>query len=138
MADVSITAANVGISGASVKLAAVQVGEAVTQGQPGYLNAADSKYYQADANDTAAKAAAVGVFLSPAALGGYAILAKTGSTVDLGATLTVGETYVVSDTKGGVKPIGDLATDDYVTRLGTASAADALPLNIDATGVVVP
>ena len=135
MADLSITAANVGVNETAAQIQIVQAGEAVTQGQPAYQTAA--KYYQADANDTEAKAEALGVFLTPAAIDGYAAIVTRGK-VNLGATLAVGETYVVSATKGGIAPIADLTTGDYVTILGVASAADSIDLNIQPSGIQKP
>lgn len=136
MADLTITAANVGVSTKSTKLIIVQVGEAVTQGQPGYATS-DDEYFRADADDTELKAKASGIFMTAAAANKYAIFA-TGGSVDVGATLAIGETYVVSDTVGGIKPIGDLASGDYVTHLGVASATNQLDIDINATGAQVP
>ena len=137
MADLSITAANVGLTdtvGAVTQN--VQVGEAVTQGQPGYLHT-DSKYYQTDADAGAPNAAATGIFLTPAAADEYAVFLTSGP-VDLGATLTVGETYIVSGTKGGIAPIGDAASGWFKTTLGNAITASRLDVDIDASGVAVP
>jgi hypothetical protein len=138
MSDLTQTAANVGVNDASTVIAPVQVGEAVTQGQPGYLNAADGKYYACDATSgtgSAAKAAAAGIFLTPAALDGYAAFAFSPGNVDLGATLTVGETYVLSGlTAKAIGPLSDLGTGDWVTILGIADAADNLVLDVQASG----
>lgn len=126
MADITVTAANVGVKGAA-QLEVVQVGEAVTQGQPGYQLASDLKYYKADANASAASAAAKGVFLTAAALDGYAVLARSGS-INLGATLTVGESYFVSATAGGIAPAGDVTTGWYPRFLGQAISTSELTL----------
>jgi hypothetical protein len=115
----------------------VQVGEAVTQGQPAYLNSTDVKYYQADADASAAAANVAGIFLTPAAADGYAVLATLGP-INVGATLTVGESYYASDTKGGIKPSADLASDDWVTLLGIATTTSKLELSIQVSGVQVP
>jgi len=132
MADLSITAANVGVtSGAVIEL--VQVGESVTQGQPAYKKALDGLYYKADANASSATAAALGVFLTPASTSGYALIVKSGSYL-AGATLTVGETYVVSATAGGIAPLSDVTTGWYVTILGVASSASTLALDIVRSG----
>ena len=64
-------------------------------------------------------------------------MAFTGS-IDLGATLTVGETYVVSTNVGAIAPIGDLTTGDYTKILGVATATDALKLGIYNSGVAKP
>lgn len=126
MADLSVTAANVGIKG-PCRLISVQVGESVTQGQPGYYNVGDNLYYQADANASATAANAQGVFLSAASTNGWAILA-TGGSINLGATLTVGETYYVSATKGGIAPAADVTTGWYPRILGQASSSSQLEL----------
>lgn len=135
MADLTITAADMGVADLGVATRIVQAGEAVTQGQPGYPSG--GKYYQCDADDTSATAAATGIFLTPAGIDGYAIFATSG-TILIGATLVVGELYVVSATKGGICPIGDLTTGDYVTILGVASSASTLALDPSPSGTVKP
>jgi hypothetical protein len=135
MADLSQTAANVKLKSATQVTVGI-AGESLTQGQPVYLSS--SKWYRCDANDTAAKAVAAGIALTPSATDGYVIIAPNGATVDLGATLTVGQTYVVSSNVGAIAPIGDLATGHYVTTLGVATAAGSIPLNITVSGVQVP
>lgn len=126
MAALSITAANVGVKG-PCQLEVVQVGEAVTQGQPGYQLASDSLYYKADANASAASAAARGIFLTAASTNGYAVLARSGS-INLGATLTVGETYFVGATAGEINPSADVTTGWYPRLLGQAISASELTL----------
>lgn len=132
MADISVTAANVGVTTDSV-VELVQVGETVTQGQPGYKKASDGLYYKADANASSATAAALGVFVTGASTNGYALLCRSGSYL-AGATLTVGETYVVSATAGGIAPLSDVTTGWYVTILGVASSASTLALSIFRSG----
>ncbi len=138
MADISQTAGSVGLTDESsaVTVQTVQAGEALTQGQPVYLSG--GKYYKADADAGAVNAAAVGIVMTPAATNVYFLMTITGATIDLGATLTVGETYVVSGTAGAIAPIADLATGDWVTIVGTATAADTIVLTMDATGAQVP
>lgn len=136
MANLTVTAANVALAGGTPTLRTRQVGEAVTQGEPVYLKA-DGKYWLADADAGVVEAAATGIALTPAATDGYAVVIEAGK-VNLGATLTVGATYVVSATPGSVAPIADLVTGDYVTILGTASTASALDLAITVTGIATP
>jgi hypothetical protein len=111
-------------------------GESLTQGQPIYQSS--GSWYRCDANDTAAKAASGGIVLSPAATSGYFVYAAPGTDVDLGATLTVGETYIVSANVGAIAPIGDLATASYLTILGVATAAGTLKFNPQVSGVQKP
>ena len=136
MADLSITAANVGVSGSTAKVRIVQVGEAVEQGEAGYLDTVTSKYKLADAS-AEATAVVAGVFLTPASADGYAVMATSGG-IDLGVTLTVAATLVLSDTAGKIMPIADLTAGEYSSTLGICTAADTLELKIDNSGVVVP
>ena len=136
MADISQTAANVAAGSSTTRVQLVQAGEAITQGQPVYL-ASDGKYYQTDANDTAENAQAKGVAVSPASTDGYILMAVDG-LINLGATLAVGQVYVVSATKGAIAPYGDLTTNDYVTILGVATTTALLDINILISGVQKP
>lgn len=137
MANLTQTAANVGLTddGLATTLLTGLAGEALTQGQPVYLN---GSYYKCDADAGQPNAVAKGIVLTPGATGETVVIAPTGTTIDVGATLTVGETYVVSATAGAIAPIGDLTTGDYVTILGVAKAAGKLVLDINATGTPKP
>jgi hypothetical protein len=135
LADLSITAASVKLKSNVKPPIIVQVGESVAQGQPGYSKTTDAgKYWRADA-DTSGEAAAAGVFMTAAATNGYAMFAPPGCVIDLGATLVVGQIYVVSVNAGGSAPYSDLASGDFVTIVGIASAADSIELVMKATGV---
>jgi hypothetical protein len=96
------------------------------------------KYVLADANASAALAAAEGIAFNPSVNNGYVVIIVGGSIILVGATLAVGKTYVVSDTAGGIMPIDDLSSGDYSTILGTASTTTQLDLNIRASGVQAP
>jgi len=130
MADLSQTAANVALGASTTPTRVVQYGEAVTQGMPLYF-ASDGKWYQADANDTAAKAAVGAIAVSPGAINGYGLVALPASTpgkslVNLGATLAVGTVYAVSATKGAIAPLADIVSTQFVTVLGIATTAALL------------
>jgi hypothetical protein len=127
MADLVQTAANVQLMQASAGTKEYVAGEAVTQGQPVY-KATDNKAYLTDAN-VAAKHAAVGFALTPAATNESFLVQQTGK-IDLGATLTQGTIYVVSATAGKVAPEADLTTGDNVCILGIAESADTLKIAI--------
>lgn len=132
MADLSITAANVAHAAVGLQTSTKQAGEALTQGEPVYVS--DGKYFKADADASAGTAEVVGIAMTAASTDGYFTMASSGP-INLGATLTVGETYVLSATAGGIAPIGDLETGDYVTTLGIATTASRLDLSINASGV---
>ena len=135
-ADLVVVPADVAVKTATAKIQMVQVGEAVSQGQPAYFLDTDSKYYRA-LNDTQAHATVAGIFLTPADADGYAVLMRSGA-IDLGVTLSVGVTYVLSANAGGIAPESDLVSDDYITHLGVASATDQLNISINNSLVQVP
>ena len=90
-----------------------------------------------DADASAALAATGGIAITPGVNAGYGIIASSGPVILVGATLTVGTVYITSDTPGGIKPISDADPGDWVTILGTASAATQLNLVINRTAVQV-
>jgi hypothetical protein len=134
MADLSQTPANVKVMAGSARVLISQAGEAITQGQPVYL-ATDNKWYRCDANDGAIKANCDGIALTSAATSGFFVRALPGSDVDVGATLVIGETYIVSVNVGAIAPIGDLASASYVTPLGVAVGATTLRFNPKPSGI---
>lgn len=136
MAALTQTAANVGVGSITSPVRSVQVGEAVTQGQPGYRDESDGKYYVGDA-DNAAKDDVVVIFLTPASLDGYAVAAFADSKINLGATLVVGTAYYLL-ASGAIGLHSDIASADYVTLLGIAETADLLAFNPQASSVAKP
>ncbi len=127
MADLVITAADVDpASGAIVKRKTAAV--AITAGQPCYYDA-DGKADLADA-DAQTTAAAKGIAVNDAAADQFINILEEGDIDDIGGTMTIGETYVVSTTAGGIAPIGDLASGDFTTILGIAETAIKLPVKI--------
>jgi hypothetical protein len=137
MANLSQTAANVAVGALDARIAIFTAGESITQGMPVYLSSTDGKYYQCDSNDGAAKAEAKGIALTAAATNGFFVLGSKGK-INLGATLTVGEVYTVSRTKGAICPISDLTSADYVTILGIATTTALIELNVQISGVLKP
>lgn len=140
MADLTITPANVALAGSTTGAGptVVQYGEAVTQGEPLYINSSDGKYYLADADASATAAEATKLAMTPGGADDYGIVAGAEMEVDLGATLTVGTTYVVSATAGGIAPIADLTTGDYTCIIGTAETASKIKLKFIFTNAAKP
>ena len=140
MANLTITAGSVGIQSQISKglLSIVQYGEAVTNGQPVYLKAADGKYWRC-LIDTAAEAACVGVALTGNSTDGWGVIALSGASINLGATLVVAEVYALGSTAGTIAPESDLTTTGkFPCILGYAQTASILALNIQAAGVAIP
>lgn len=141
MADLTQTAANVAV-GDLTGVQLVTAGEAITQGMPVYRKSLDGYYYQTDA-DAADTADVAGIAVTPAGASADKFVLATNRSrgtadVNLGATLTQGETYVVSSNKGKIAPISDLTTGDYVSYIGVASSTSILKLKTNATGVAKP
>lgn len=137
MADLSITAANV-VANSGSSQEEWTAGATITAGQAIYKDSSDSnKAKLAQSDGTAAEATVRGIALNGASSGQPVKVVRTG-TMDLGATLTVGTTYVLSATAGGIAPIGDLTSGDYVSHIGIGTAADELTLTITNSGVEVP
>jgi hypothetical protein len=114
----------------------VQYGATISAGQA--IVKSGTKYVLADANASAALAAAEGIAITPGVDNGYGLMAFGGAIMLIGTTMVVGETYLASRTAGAIMPNSDRQTGDWVTRLGTASSATQLELTIQATGIQVP
>ena len=91
-----------------------------------------------DADASLALAAVEGIAVTPGVNTGYGLIANRGSIILVGATLVVGTVYIASDTPGGIKPITDAGSGDWITIIGTASTTTQLDLAITRTGVQVP
>ncbi len=136
MADLVITKANV-IAGANPNIRRGTAGATVTAGQSVYEDATDSNSWKlADNDDTAAKAAAIGIAMNDA-LDGQPLQIITGGTLGLGAILTTGTVYVVSSTPGGIAPWADLTSGEYITVLGVATSTSNLRMLLLATGSTI-
>lgn len=131
MADITITAANVKLAAGSNVFVAT-AGEALTQGQPVIQTGND--WFRARAT-TAPLAKCQAIVLTPAATGEPVVLARGGTEVNLGATLEVGTVYAVSANLGGIAPIGDLLSTEFITTLGTAKTAAILLFNPQPSGI---
>lgn len=134
MADLVITAGSV-LKGSGATTVTGTAGAAITAGQLLYMDTADSnKMKLADANGGGELEVVRGVALHAAAAG-QPITYQTAGQITIGATVTVGETYISSDTAGGIRPIADLDAADRVAYVGYAISTTVLQLNIINTGV---
>ena len=134
--DLSITPASVTTTSTSFK--DITAGATITAGQAIYQDSTDNeKGKLADANDTSAKAVVVGIALHGAA-SGQPLRIQTGGNITIGATVTVGKVYVLSETAGGIKPIDDIDMSDYVTVIGVGTTSAIIKMNITVSGVQVP
>lgn len=136
MSDLSITAANV-VKGTNAVTENGTAGETITAGQPVYKSSTTNKYMKADSNSGTAEAkTARGIALNGAASGQPLQILLKGD-VTIGATLTAGSRYYLSETAGGIQPEADLGAGENVCLLGLAKSTTVLAVNIQAPGVTL-
>lgn len=137
MADLTITAANVVAGSNAVINRSRAAGEAIAAGKAVYLSSTTKKWMLGDSNSATAEAKkAGGVALNGAALN-QPLAVATGGDVTMGATLTPGSPYYLSETPGGIQPGADLAAGENVCLIGMAKDASTLTINIQAPGVTL-
>lgn len=120
MADLVITAANV-VPGTDAVTRAGTAGETITAGKRVYKSSTTGKYMLADTNSATAEARrASGIALNAASLN-QPLDVQTGGTITIGATLTAGLAYYGSDTPGGICPVADVGSGEYVEITGVAT-----------------
>ena len=134
MADITPGTVKVGSTSAQVEV--VTAGATITAGDCLYYNSATDKYLISDC--TAASTDEVSrIALSGGADDEPIAVMKPGQVINLGATLTVAEIYVLSVT-GAIAPVADLASNDYVTIVGYGQSTSLLKFQPVATGFQVP
>ncbi len=135
MADLTITAASV-LADSSATTRNGSAGATITAGQAVYLDSATGTYKLADSNGAAAMRSPVGIALNGAAAGQPLAIAMSGP-VTIGATMTAGVAYYLSDTPGGICPVADVGSGEYSTVLGFATSTTVLALKIQESGVAL-
>lgn len=125
MADLVITAANV-LKGSGAQVETGTAGASVTAGQVCYLDTSTNTLKLADCNSaTAAVRSPYGIALHAAGSGQPLVVLKSGS-ITIGATVAVGVPYFVSGTAGGIRPVADNTTGDYVSLVGIGTSTTAI------------
>lgn len=135
MADLTITAANV-VAAANAVRESGTAGATITAGQLVYLDTTDMKYKLADNNGAAALRVPNGIALNGAANNQPLVIQK-GGDITIGATMTAGVAYYLSDTPGGICPVADLASGEYPCIIGIARSASLLDVAIHPSGVAL-
>lgn len=91
----------------------------------------------ADSNSATAEARkSGGIALNGAALNQPLAVHKSGD-ITIGATLTPGVAYYQSDTPGGICPVADVGTGEYVCLIGIAKSATVLSVAIQFPNVAL-
>ncbi|MDO1560416.1 hypothetical protein Q0812_13355 [Brevundimonas sp. 2R-24] len=136
MADLSITAASV-LAGSDASIVHGTAGATVTAGQVLYLDTTANTWKLADNNSaTAAVRAPQGIALNGAGAG-QPLAVHRGGDITIGAALTAGVAYYLSDTPGGICPVADLASGEYPSIIGIAKSTTVLDVNFQSSGVAL-
>jgi hypothetical protein len=122
MADLAVTASSVAIVRESKPIDGTS-GAAVTAGQPCYRGS-DGKWYPALAGGNGIQSGSLGLAIAAnSAPGANQPLRLFGSgTINVGATLTVGEQYGVSTNAGKISPMSDLGSGKFISFLGVGTS----------------
>ncbi len=136
MADISITASSV-IAGAGAKIEDMMAGATVTAGQVVYKSETDGLARLADNNGASANIRTpYGIALNGAS-SGQPVRVLTEGPITIGGAVSSGLAYYLSATPGGICPVGDLSTGNYVSLIGATTSSTVLFVQILATGVVL-
>lgn len=132
MADLVVTAANVAPqTGAGLQRRTA--GANITAGMAVYIDGS-GLLQLAEKDVAAANANAVGIAVCDAATGQPCVFQVSGS-INIGATLVAGQTYIVGAGGGGIAPVSDAAATNFTTILGIAISTSLLKIGINASGV---
>lgn len=137
MADLTITAASV-VAGAGASInRSGNAGETITAGQVVYKSPTSHKWMKADSDSaTAGAKVAGGIALNGASLD-QPLAVLTAGPVTIGATLTGGTGYYLSNAAGGICPVADVGSGENVCLLGLATSTTVLEVGIQSSGVTL-
>lgn len=138
MADITLTPASV-VAGNGAEKKTGTAGAAIAAGDIVYLDTATTgKWQMADSDAASAEARGqtsnLGVALNSAAAN-QPVVVLVGGPVTLGAVLTAGTAYYLSDTPGKLCPVADITGGDYFTLIGLASSTSVLIVDPQYSGV---
>lgn len=136
MADFVITPSAV-LAGSNSSSVTGLTGETITAGKAVYLASATKKWMLADSNSATAEARqATGISLNGASLNQPISVHKFGD-LTVGAVLTAGQAVYLSDTAGGLCPLADVGSGEYVCLIGLAKSTSLLAVDIQYPGVAL-
>lgn len=129
MADLTITAASV-VAGSNASKREALASVTITAGQAVYVVDATKKLALADSDSATAEVRrADGIALNSAAVN-QPVSYQISGDITIGATLTAGATYFLSNTPGGICPDADVGAAEYVCQLGIAKSTTVLAMSI--------
>ena len=137
MADLSVTAANC-VPAAGTLIGFGTSGDTLAAGKAIYLDSTTNTWKLADNNSATAEVRlATALALTGSSSGQPVAYATAGASVTLGATMTAGVAYYLSDTPGGICPVADLASGEYPLVIGIAASTTVIKLGFISSGVAL-
>lgn len=136
MADLSVTAAScVPVAGALIGYGTS--GGTLAAGKAIYLEASSNTWKLADNNSGTAEVRQATAIALTGSSAGQPVAYQTSGDLTLGATMTAGVAYYLSDTAGGICPVADLASGEYPCLIGIASSTTVIKLGFNYSGVAL-
>lgn len=136
MVDLVITPGNV-VAGTNAFKESGVCGEVIAAGKAVYKSATTQKWMLADSNSVTPEARqAIGVALNGGSLDQPITVQRSGA-ITLGATLTAGTDYYLSDTPGGICPRADVGSGEMVCLMGLAASTSVLNMDIQFPNVTL-
>lgn len=135
MADITVSSSLVQPSATAPYETGVLADE-FTAGQAGYLDGSVDRWKKATAI-AQASAAARGVITHNGSTGQIGRF-QTAETLNFGGGVTQGVVYAVSTNAGGIAPITDVTTGNWITIVGVGSSTNAILLNFFRAGIQKP
>lgn len=136
MANLAPTATSV-VKGSGANTTPGILGETVVPGDAVYLADATGLYMLADSNSATAEVRTPdGIALNGGGAGQPVEVLLSGP-LTLGAILTAGVAYYLSDTPGKLCPVADVGSGEYATVIGIAASTTSLLVKINPSGVAL-
>ncbi len=132
MADLTQTAANVA-SGSGATTQRRDAAVAITAGDTVYVDS-NGDLALCENDQTATEANCAGIALNDAAAG-QPVVYQVAGQINVGATLTAGEVYVVGAVGGAIAPVADVLATEFTTILGVAISTSLLEMGLLPSGV---
>jgi hypothetical protein len=135
MAAITVTAASVArVDGEVVN--GYLAGATITAGMAVYVDSAGAVQIGTNATSAGSGVGAqlVGIALNGGASGQPIAILKPGGTVNIGDTVAVGKQYCLG-TAGGIIPVDDIATGEYITTIGVGITAANIKTGVNVSGV---
>jgi len=123
---------------ASTQTQLLPFGATIAVGKLVYVDTVTKNCKLCDCDVSQAATSVRGIAMTSEVNGGYGIVAFAGRVKLAGATMVVTDSYYVGDAPGALVPDADLATGDWIAKVGRAVTSTELELDISWYGLQHP